>query len=118
MYKQLNSAVGIFDTHLQAEIAINAITSEGYSMLALSVLGGALVGWMVTALGWDMLLEKLEIPKVSIRQYEKALRTYKFLVVFQGNILEVEAVTKLLLRNQAEYANYHRVCIEEIYLLS
>lgn len=114
MYKQLNSAVGIFGTPQDAEIAVKELQKSGYDMKKLSMIGGMLVSWIISAMAWGEPLESVGVPKASIHQYQNALRANKFLLIVQGNLQEVEKATNILLHNKAEYANYHKLAIQEI----
>ncbi len=111
MYQYLNSAVGIFSSPQDAEVAVIELQKSGYDLKKLSIIGGMLVSWMMNTQTWSGPLASIGIPKASIHQYQNALKTNKFILVFQGSLPEVEKATTILIRNKAEYANYHKVVL-------
>lgn len=118
MSKNLNSAVGVFSDPEDSESAIKELKKSGYDMKKCSIVGGLLVGWIVSSLSMNGPLADFGIPKVSIHQYENALRADKYLLIVQGTLPEVETATNILMANKAEYANYHNVSIDTPFGLS
>jgi len=108
MFHNLNSAVGIFNNPHDVEIAINELQKKGYDLKKLSMVGGLLITWIVSTLVLDSPLASLGLPHSSIRQYDRALKSNKFLLIVHGDLPEVEQATDILRHNHAEYANYHR----------
>jgi alpha/beta superfamily hydrolase len=118
MSKNLNSAVGVFGDPEDTESAVEELKKSGYDMKKCSIVGGLLVGWIVSSLAMNGPLSNFGIPKVSIHQYENALRADKTLLVVQGTLPEVEKATNILMDNKAEYANYHKIEIDKPLALS
>lgn len=109
MSKNLNSAVGIFIDPQDSESAIKELKKSGYDMKKCSIVGGLLLGWIVSSLAMNGPLSKFGLPKASIHQYENALRADKYVLIVQGTLPEVEKATNILMGNKAEYANYYKV---------
>lgn len=114
MHHKLNSAVGIFSSPQDAEIAILALQKSGYDMKKLSMVGGNFISWMMAALSLGGLLASIGIPQVSIHQYENALKANKFILIAQGSLPEVEKATAIFLQNKAGFAVYHHLKVHEI----
>lgn len=108
MSPYFNSAVGIFNSPQDVESAVNELKKTGYDMRKLSMAGGLLISWMVSTLILDGPLSSMGLPHASIRQYERALKSNKFLLIVHGDLPEVEQATNILRHNKAEYANYHK----------
>lgn len=113
MHLDLNTAVGIFNNPHEAESAFNELEKTGYDMRKLSMIGGLLIGWIVSILAINGLLAKIGVPKASIDQYENALKSNKFILIVQGTLPEVEKATDILIHNRALHANYHKSVIEK-----
>ncbi len=113
MSKNLNSAVGIFSDSEDTESAVEELKKSGYDMKKCSIVGGLLVGWIVSSLAMNGPLSNFGIPKGSIHQYENALRADKYLLIVQGTLPEVEKATNILTDNKAEYADYHKIEIDK-----
>jgi hypothetical protein len=118
MSKNFNSAVGVFSDPQDTEDAVEELKQSGYDMKKCSIVGGLLVGWIVSSLAMNGPLTRFGIPKASIHQYENALRADKYLLIVQGTLPEVEKATNILMDNKAEYANYHKIDIDKTLELS
>lgn len=112
MSQTLNTAIGIFNDLQEVELAVKELRISGYNMKKLSIAGGLMASWIIGPLSLGGAFASLGIPRPSIQQYENALSSNKFILIMQGNVLEVETATTVFLQNKALIANCHKKLID------
>lgn len=103
----INSTVGIFSDPQDTKRVIEELQKSSYDMKKLSLFGGLVVSWITDPLSLSAVLASIGIPRVSIQQYENALRTNKFILIVQGNLQEVGSAMYIFIQNRALCAECH-----------
>ncbi len=83
-----DAVVAVFPDHPGADAAVKKLTSAGFEMKHLSVVGGlSAIGAALTSFG---------VPKDSVLQYETAIKADGFLVMAHGTPSEMARAKSIL----------------------